>query len=460
MVCAARDQGQGRVKLPVIYDRNRTNPGRKPSWWLDYTVEGVRVREPCPGASKREAHEFAQRIKRQVEEGKWVPPLDRKAGKYLFATYAREVIDRRVRRGVKGASTDELGHVDNHLAKMFDGMTLVDVARFKVIREAFEGLERDKRIAGRTVRNIYSTLRSILVEAMEDELIDRLPAPLTARRGHLSPPVDADPNWRATAVFTRDEVARLLGCEAVPAYRRIIYAVLFMAGGRVAVEVLRLKVGAYDRTAAPLHSLTHIAGKLGRQKGQEVRIVPVHPDLRRWLDWWLDVGWAIHHGRAPNPGDLLFPTLSPTRLGLGKIDISHGELYKQWKRYDLPATGLRHRRLHDARRTLVSASRNQAVDGAMVRKLTHRAVADVVLDAYTTAEWETLCDEVRRVEWNAPEVPVLRSVSAAELGPRPGGRPRKATAHPCDEPILEVTDTSQTAEIEHCASVEVTDETP
>lgn len=397
------------MKLPVIYDRNRTNPGRKPSWWLDYRVEGVRVREPCPGESKREAHDFASLIKRQVESGTWVHPKDRKTGKHLFATYARGVIDRRSRRGVKGADKDERGHVENHLAKMFDGLSLIDVARFKTIREAFEKLERDERMAGRTVRNIHSTLRSILLEAVEDELLDHVPPPLTARRGHLSPPVDADPNWRASAVFTRDEVARLLGCEGVPAYRRVIYATLFMAGGRVAVETLRLKVGDYDRTALPLHSLTHIAGKLGRQRGQEVRIVPVHPDLQRWLDWWLDIGWAAHHGRAPTAGDLLFPTLSARRLGVGRTDISHGELYKQWQRYDLPAAGLRHRRLHDARRTLVSASRNKAIDGAMVRKLTHRAVADVVLDAYTTAEWETLCDGVRRVEWNAPAVPVLKT---------------------------------------------------
>lgn len=405
------------VKLPTIYDRNKNKPGRKPSYWIVYRVNGERIREPCPGDGKREAHDFAVQTKRQLEAGTWVHPRARKTSAHLFVTFAREVIRRRVERGVKGAASDERGHVDNHLAKMFAGLPLSEVVRFKVIRNAFELLEKDGTLAGRTIRNIHNTLRAILIEALEDELVPAIPPRLTAKRGHLPPPTDADPDWRATAVFTPAELPVLLSCEGIPAYRRMIYATLFMAGGRVAVEVLKLKIGDYNRTAAPLRSLQHIAAKQGRHKGKVLRIVPVHPDLQRWLDWWVDTGWALYHRRAPDPEDLLFPTVSERRRAQGAVEISHNELYKQWQRWDLPAAGLRHRRIHDARRTLISANRNKAVDRDMVRKLTHRAVADVVLDAYTTIEWQTLCDEVMRVEWNAPPPPTrvdMESVVAAE----------------------------------------------
>jgi integrase len=406
------------VKLPTVYDRNKDKPGRKPSYWLVYRVSGVRVREPCPGGGKREAHDFAVQTKRQQEAGTWVHPRDRKTSAHLFETFAREVIRRRVERGVKGADKDERGHVDNHLAAMFPKMPLVEVVRFKVIRNAFELLEKEGKLAGRTIRNIHNTLRAILIEALEDELVPAIPPALTAKRGHLPPPADADPNWRATAVFTPAELPVLLGCTTIPAYRRMIYATLFMAGGRVTVEVLKLKIGDYNRTASPLRSLQHIAAKRGRHKGKEVRIVPVHPDLQRWLDWWVDTGWALYHRRSPTAEDLMFPTISELRLAQGKVDISHNEIYKQWQRWDLPAAGLRHRRIHDARRTLISANRNQAIDQAIVRKLTHRAVADVVLDAYTTIEWQTLCNEVLRVDWKAPPPPEqvhLQSAASAEL---------------------------------------------
>lgn len=104
-----------------VYDRNARVPGRKPNYWLRYRVAGKQVREPAKDTKKRSL-EYAAYTSRLLDTGSWVHPSDRKRGVHLFEFYAKEVIDRRSRRGVKTASTDEAGHVENHLAPMFAGL--------------------------------------------------------------------------------------------------------------------------------------------------------------------------------------------------------------------------------------------------------------------------------------------------------------------------------------------------
>ncbi|MGW8286207.1 MAG: tyrosine-type recombinase/integrase [Candidatus Deferrimicrobiaceae bacterium] len=382
-----------------VYDRNARNPGRKPNWWLRYSVKGEDIREPGK-ATKRATHEFAALVRRQIDSGRWVHPRQRKKGLHLFEVYAHEVIERRRKRGVK-TWRDEQTHVEMHLAKMFAGVRLDDMT-FRVIREAFDNYAEQR--AGRTIRNIHATLRAVLLEAAEDELIPSVPPPLTARRGHLPAPKDIDPDWRRTAVFSREEVASLIGCEAVPVFRRVLYCTLFLTGARIG-EVLAAKVRDYDASATPLPSITYVAEKTARAKGPQVRIVPVHPVLRAWLGWWLATGFELTHGQRPKPGDLLFRTASERRRAAGHVETSQAEISKQWTRNDLPAAGLRHRRIHDSRRTFISVSRSRGQDAAMVRSITHKAIADVVLDSYTSFEWDALCEEVQRVDWGVPGPP-------------------------------------------------------
>lgn len=382
-----------------VYDRNRNNPGRKPNYWIRYTVEGVRVYERAK-PSRRASEEYAAQIRRMVEAGTWVHPRQRKRGRHLFENYALDVIDRRVQRGVLTADKDERGHVENHLIPMFEGLRVSDLT-FRVIRDKFAELAAEGGLAGRTIRNVHSTLRAVLQEAVEDELIHHTPDPLTSVRGHLPAPADRDDQWRRLAVFSREEVAKLVGCLDIPIDRRALYATLFLTGARVG-ELLAAHVQDYDRDAAPLSSITYVAEKRGRGRGREVRIVPVHPDLAAWLGWWLDEGYLLVHGHAPQPGDLLFPTTGSRRRAQGKRTMSQSELYKNWTDRDLPAAHLRHRRIHDTRRTFISTTRSTRLDAGMVRSITHKAVADVVLDSYTTYEWEALCAEIRRVEWNLP----------------------------------------------------------
>jgi integrase len=298
---------------------------------------------------------------------------------------------------VKTADKDERGHVENHLLAMFPGLR-VNELKFLVIKQAFARARDDRKLAGRTLRNVHSTLRSILIEAAEDGLIDTAPTPLSARRDHLPPPIDRDSRWRESARFDRAEIAALLSCEDVPMLRRTIYAVSFLTGARIS-EVLGLRVSDYA-ALSPWPALTLRAAKVGRHRGERLRHVPVCPELRAWLDHWLAHEWPFLYGAAPVAGAHLFPSTSSRRKGL---PVSQAELFKLWQRHDLPSAKLRHRRIHDARRTFISLLRSAGVPDKAVRACTHASTGDRILDAYTSWEWAALCGELGAVTWGVPK---------------------------------------------------------
>jgi integrase len=223
--------------------------------------------------------------------------------------------------------------------------------------------------------------------------------------GELPPILEKRPEgWRELAKFTREEIASLIGCAEVELQYRVMYAVYFLTGSRFA-EVTTIRVRSLDLDVTPLAALTIRAVKQRRDKGVMYRVVPVHAQLRAWLTWWLREGFELVHCRKPTPDDYLFPTCSLRRKNRGETICSHGEVYKRWARHHLPAVQLRHRRLHDARRTFISIARSSRVDKSLVRAITHRATADTVLDAYTTFEWEATCQELSKVDFRLPGPP-------------------------------------------------------
>jgi len=384
-----------------VYDKSASIPGRKPNLWIRYWVDGKEVREPGRG-SQRATAAYLVEIKRQVRAGTWTHPRLRKGGADRFDHYARAVILRRVARGVSTAAKDEHGHVELHLVPVF-GTLLVRELTFKRIKEGFDRHINGKGLAGRTVRNIHSTLRAILLEALEDELIAHLPPPLSVRRDHLPPAVDKHEGWRESSCFESSEIAALVACDAIPSARMVMYLTYFLTGSRFS-EITELRVRHYDRKRRPLHALSVHAAKVGRHRGlgRRRRDVPVHPALATWLDWWLESEYEVLHGKRPGPDDFLFPTVSARRRNRGLITCSHNEVYKQWQRHDLPAAGLRHRKLHDARRTLLSALKAAGVADDLRRRITHYSVEDRVLDAYTVWEWGVLCEAIERLPWKLP----------------------------------------------------------
>lgn len=413
-----------------LWDKNKDKPGRKPNLWWRYTPPGHAkpAQEKCkPGVKAREAQRVE--LTRQIQAGTWIHPSERKASRMTFEAFALMVLEERAEKGV-GKNEDlttERGHVVNHLIPAFGRHTLPELTVFKVVKDGFDGsLDKtdkpssvpinDKGLAGRTVRNIHSTFRMILQYAVDEGLIDTLPAPLTVKRDHLPPIVDKDPAWRTWNKFDRSEVVAFANAAAIPTCRRVALLTFFCTGPRY-IELSQQRVHHYNRDGQPLNMLTVSAAKLGRhaQEGQ-VRHVPVLPELQLWLDWYLDEEYEILFGHRPRPTDYLFPPYTAHGKSSGVGFITHNAHHKQFIRNDLPAAGLARSRdergtvrvdrgIHDARRTLIGLLRSARADDRLIRAMTHKGTSDNVLDFYTSWEWKALCQELSLVRFGLPHPP-------------------------------------------------------
>ena len=393
---------------PKISPDNRGTPER-PNYYARYSYRGKEHREPTGARTLKQFEAAKKQIEKLIASGRWAPWKERKQGDdaNTFAAVASKVLAKRVAMGVASAAKDESGIIRNHLNPEFGGERIQDVANYKRIERGFANIAAKEAIGGKTVHNIYLVFATIMRYAAKQELIIAEPPRLSVKDGELPAPIERRPEgWRDDAIFTIDEIAKLLAAEQIEAQYRVMYCVYFLTGSRFS-EVTKLRVRDYIRNRRPLAQLTITAGKVGRSKNVRYRTPPVHPALGAWLDWWIAEGFEFTHLRVPQLTDPLFPTLSPRRQKRGETLCSHGEVYKRWARHHLPGRGLRHRRLHDARRTLLSLVRSSAAAQDVARAITHTVIADKVLDAYTTFEWEALCKAVQAVDWKLPRPPSL-----------------------------------------------------
>lgn len=411
------------VEPPNITHENRGVPGGKANYYARYRWLGRPWREPTGARTLAEFAIAKKRLEQLFRTGQWTPPLERQYGTDadVFGVYAVRVVDKRIARGI---DRSELGLLKNHLLPEFGAERLADLT-FKRIELGFARIAAKPTIGGATVRNIYVVFRAIMRAAAKDELILAEPPPLSIRDGELPAIIERrHEGWRDEALFSIEEVAQLLAAEHIEAQYRVMYVVYFLTGSRFS-EVTRLRMRDYLRTKKPLGQLTIRAAKSGRTKGARYRMPPVHPALAAWLDWWLDEGYEFTHLRAPQSGDFMFPTISVRRARKAaarelrrqhEVQCSHGEVYKRWARHHLPGCQLRHRRLHDSRRTTLSLLRSSGAPPDVARAITHTVVADKVLDAYTTFQWETLCRAMLTVEWRLPGPPHLGTPGASSEG--------------------------------------------
>jgi integrase len=195
--------------------------------------------------------------------------------------------------------------------------------------------------------------------------------------------VDKNPAWRATAIYTREEVEQLISDTRITEDRRVLYALKALAALRHS-EAAGLTWRQYDTDLEPLGALS-----LERTKTQVPRQVPVHPTLARVLAEWKLAGWERTFGRAPTAADLIVPT---RRLTVRPSPDAQRTLL-----LDLTELGLRGRRGHDMRRTFISLA---CADGArrdLLEAVTHGPRGNIV-DMYTTFPWAALCDEVTKLK--------------------------------------------------------------
>lgn len=362
--------------------------------WITYSVpKALADRYGCPtrqressGSGDRRAAEalLAQR-KREIKSGDWAPPNQGGHG-LTVAEFAKRWNADRKRRRLLSADRDmeRIGHLLEKMGPMRVG----DVKR-KHVRDAVTAMmrrdsDRGKPYAPGSIRLSYAVLAAMFGEAVRTELILVNPCNLRAASGEMPKNTDANPAWRAGAIFTRAEIQQLISDKRLPEVRRVLWALIFFTGMRLGEAAARTWAD-YDPVAEPLGRLVVATQHEGRRlKTDRPREVPVHVELARLLAAWKLEGYARAYGKRPQPDDLI------TRHRLG----GRWTLNSVWKalQADLETLGLRARRVHDLRRTFISLAR---ADGAseLLKWVTH-GPGSTVFDSYTSPPWSALCAQV------------------------------------------------------------------
>lgn len=337
-------------------------------------------------------------------------------------TYAAKWIDQR--RALDLDWKNDEGRLKHHVLPVIGDMTMGKV-RAPDIVDLFRQIRSSttRRVAQRTVYNIYSVVAAMFRDAKLDDVIGQSPCELDSRQ--LGPLTDKDPEWRSGAVFSRAEVEHIISSSLVPADRRLVYALELLAGVRPG-EAAALRWRHYDHEVAPLGRLLVAVAyntRKHRQKSTKTatsKHVPVHPTLAAMLDDWKDSGWEAMMGRAPGPDDLIVP-LPPAaairrRSRKGEAFRGHDYSGKRWREDDLPVLELgRHRRHYDMRATFITLALEDGADPHIIEtRVTHTKKSRSAFDGYNRGrQWEITCCEVAKLNVTRPLATVLLQAEAS-----------------------------------------------
>ena len=378
--------------------------------WIEYSAHGRRYQVSSGTADRRAAEKREREILRSIEAGTWTPPASRGQTRETVETYADRWIERRHKAGVRTAGT-EAKRLRTYVVPAevptpagpvrLGSLALEDVRRPMIAAWVLDlqgrVSEATKRpLAPRTVRHIYDVLRTMTLDAVADEIIAATPCTLRERKGELPKKRDADPRWRAGAVYTRAELESLIGDREIPIDRRVYYAAMGLGGLRSS-EAAGLRWRDYDARARPLGRLlvaTQITeDRVERGLKTEVpRLVPVHPALATLLDVWRVEGWPAFYGRHPRQDDLVIPSRAGAEVARSGSK-GRERLLDDLERLGYRATG---RARHALRATLVTLGTE---DGAQrdVLDLLVWAKPSEVRAGYQRFGWPALCAELAKL---------------------------------------------------------------
>ncbi len=319
------------------------------------------------------------------------------------------------RRGtIEDAGGDE-ARIRDHVLPALGDMALEDVrARHTV---AIVDKLKAHGYAPRTIRNVYYALKAMFRDAVVEGHIDSSPCILG--RAQLPEIVDADPEWRSSAIYARAEIVALVTDPRIPVDELVFHSILGLGGLRLG-EGCGIRWRNVDLDMSPLGRFVIARSYMKRgTKTKRTRWMPIHPALAPILREWFERGWESVYGRPPGPDDLVVPTPPPAkgkgrRTPAGQMRTKSYAEKHFWKVLDL--LGLPHRRVHDLRRAFISHARDDGADKDILRRGTHQPPKDV-MELYTTVEWRKLCKEVARLKVKLPtQVPKKTKPAARRSG--------------------------------------------
>jgi len=308
---------------------------------------------------------------------------------------------------------NDASRLRDHVYPYIGDMRLDQPVQPRHIVHMVNELRKKPNIAPKTVRNIYSLAKALFRDAQILGLVDHNPCILTKQQ--LGPCEDKDPEWRPTAIFKRAELEALIADPRIPWDRQVHYALKGIAALREG-EADGLRWRHFEQDHRPLGRLVIATSyNKGRTKTGQTRYMPVHPSLAAMLAEWKLKGWPEMMGRNPGPDDLIVPLPASRRVDAGTMRTKCHS-YKRLKR-DLKELGLRHRRGHDLRRTMISLAISDGARKDLLKLCTHGPPRREGIDAYITIGWEPLCAEVARLKVSRrPRGEVIEMPRAVAVG--------------------------------------------
>lgn len=254
--------------------------------------------------------------------------------------------------------------------------------------------------APRTLRNAASVVQRALRAAVFEGILpaDPFASVPTAMRPQAR---DAAPERRRERRLSREQLELLLGDQATPDDRLVLYHLLALTGGRVA-EVTALRwCDIVD--ASPLHRVViaeQWSARLKRRaptKTGATKEVPLHPVLGAVLDRWRSEGWERWYGRPPEAIDLIVPARGH------RLTATVGSARRQpavWRelQQDCAGAAIPAHSVHDLRRTFISLCADAGMSGDVAQGWTHAPTSPTARHLYLTPSWQRQCAEMLRLE--------------------------------------------------------------
>lgn len=373
---------------------------KRGQWWCRLKgsrTPGAWSSHPTPEKTKEDALRFAKSAQRAIDKKHGIAT----PGALTLREYVVQWLDKRREAGHDWKK--DRGRLDNHVLPALGGVDVADVTPAQ-IADLVHSLRFRKKLANRTARNVYSVLAAVFRDARIDGHVKQTPCILTDVQ--LGPVLDKDPEWRASALFTRREVETMIGDARIPRDRQLVYALGTLAGLRPG-EGAALRWRHYDATRSPLGMLT-VAKAYSTTQSQEkgtktnaVKYVPVHPVLAEMLAEWRAIGWAQMMGREPEPDDLIVPLPPDVKRTKRTGDRFRGWDYtgRRWREVDLPVLGWRARSVYDTRATFITLALEDGADRDIIRaRITHTPAKRDAFDGYDRGErWAETCREVAKL---------------------------------------------------------------
>ncbi len=196
-------------------------------WWVGYVDLDGTEKQRSTGCSVAQ-EDKAERVRRTIETRLTARArvVGEEGGPLTVRRWAKVWIDGRKARGISTAS-DYQARLELHVFPRIGDVKLEDVTPEHVI-DIVNALAA-RGLAPRTIRHVYFTMHAMFRKAIP-RLLDVNPCSLDT--DDLPGKIDKDPEWRATAVFSKEEVEAIIFEPSIPEDRRIFYTLLFLGAMR------------------------------------------------------------------------------------------------------------------------------------------------------------------------------------------------------------------------------------